>query len=64
MGSKYPPRKKRPRKPRTRYPRRIVLTLPQEVAERLDVAVGESENESRLDLIREGIARVLQDRNK
>ena len=62
MGSKSPTRKKRPRKPRTRYPKRIVVTLPQGVAERLELARGE--NESRLDLIRSGIERELSERDK
>jgi hypothetical protein len=60
MGSKHPKKRPRPRKPRTRYPKRIVVTLPQGVAERLELARGKSE--TRLDLIREGIERLLLER--
>ncbi len=62
MVSKRKRTRPRSHGPRKRYTRRIVLPLQAGVAERLDLL--RRDNESRLDLIREGIERVLSERDK
>jgi len=64
MGSKSPP--KRPGRPKRRgpskYPDHVLLPLAPGVLKRLDAVVGP--NETRLDLLRQAVERVLSERDK
>ena len=62
MGSKKRPKRPRQRRGPKKFPDRVLLPLAPGVLERIEDARGE--HETRVDLIREGIERVLQERDK